>query len=33
MVALTAQQVMGVATDGWGTGSMRTNRTISEVLV
>lgn len=32
MVAVTAQQAMGVSLDYWGTGSMRTNRVISEVM-
>lgn len=32
-VGLTMQQLMGVPLDGWGTGSMRTNRPVSEILV
>jgi hypothetical protein len=32
-VGLTMQQLMGVPLDGWGTGSMRTNRSISEIMV
>ncbi|WP_380879362.1 hypothetical protein ACFB49_21800 [Sphingomonas sp. DBB INV C78] len=31
-VGLTAQQVMGVAVDSWGTDAMRTNRPINEIL-
>jgi hypothetical protein len=32
-IGLTAMQAMGVNVDRWGTGSMETNRTISEILV
>jgi len=31
-VGLTMQQVMGVSTSSWGTGSMQTSKTISEIL-
>ncbi len=31
-VGLTMQQIMGVTVDRWGTGSMDTNKTISEIL-
>lgn len=31
-IGLTLQQVMGVATDKWGTGSMQTSKPISEIL-
>jgi len=31
-VALTAQQLMGVQVDTWGTDSMRTNRPITELF-
>jgi hypothetical protein len=31
-VGLTLQQLMGVPLDSWGTGSMHTNRTISEIM-
>jgi hypothetical protein len=32
-VALTAMQVMGVPIDSFGTGSMQTNKTVSEIMV
>lgn len=32
-IGLTAQQVMGVPVDSWGAGAMRSNRSISEILV
>lgn len=32
-VALTAMQVMGVPMDSFGTGSMQTNKTVSEIVV
>jgi len=31
-VGLTVQQIMGVSVDRWGTGSMQTSKTISELL-
>ncbi|MEW6271192.1 MAG: hypothetical protein AB1689_18070 [Thermodesulfobacteriota bacterium] len=31
-VGLTVQQAMGVPVESWGTGSMLTGRTVSEVL-
>jgi hypothetical protein len=31
-VGLTLQQVMGVSTSSWGTGSMRTSKTFTEIL-
>jgi hypothetical protein len=31
-VGLTMQQVMGVALDKWGTGSMQTSKSVSEIL-
>jgi hypothetical protein len=32
-IGLTVQQIMGVSVDAWGTDSMRTNNTISEIMV
>jgi hypothetical protein len=32
-VGLTLQQVMGVPVDKWGSGSLETNKSISEILV
>ena len=32
-VGLTLQQMMGVPVDAWGEGGMRTNKTISEIMV
>ena len=32
-VGLTVQQVMGVSVDKWGTGSMQTSKSVSEILV
>ena len=32
-VALTAMQVMGVPIDSFGTGSMQTSKTVSEIVV
>jgi hypothetical protein len=32
-VGLTLQQVMGVPVDKWGTGSMQTNKPITEILI
>jgi uncharacterized protein DUF1552 len=32
-VGLTLQQVMGVTVDKWGTGSMQTNKPITEILI
>jgi hypothetical protein len=32
-VGLTAMQVMGLPIETWGTGSLQTSKTISEVLV
>ena len=32
-VGLTAMQVMGLPVETWGTGSLQTSKTISEVLI
>ena len=32
-IGLTAMQVMGININKWGTGSMATDKTISELLV
>jgi len=32
-IGLTAQQIMGVPVDSWGGGAMRSNRSVSEILV
>jgi hypothetical protein len=32
-VGLTLQQVMGVPVDRWGTGSLQTNKPITEILI
>jgi hypothetical protein len=32
-IGLTLQQLMGVAVDQWGSGSMATNKTLGDILV